>query len=85
MGGLSYHLSVSGETFASRVAGSILTEIGCPELIVSSIAEYEEMAIDLALIQINSQFLKQKILAQKERSNLFKPKNLHLDFRKQNE
>jgi len=73
-------ISLSGETFASRVAGSILTEIGCPELIVSSIAEYEEMAIDLAMHPDKLSGLKQKILAQKESSNLFKPKNFTLDF-----
>ena len=73
-------ISLSGETFASRVAGSILTEIGCPELIVSSIAEYEELAIDLAIHPDKLSGLKQKILAQKESSNLFKPKNFTLDF-----
>ena len=73
-------ISLSGETFASRVAGSILSEIGCPELIVSSIAEYEEMAIDLAIHPDKLSRLKQKVLAQKESSNLFKPKNFTLDL-----
>ena len=55
-------ISVSGETFASRVAGSILTEIGCSELVVSSFEEYEKKAIELAsqpnkLISLKNLFL----------------------------
>jgi protein O-GlcNAc transferase len=36
-----------GETFASRVAASLLTAVGLPELIVSSLADYERTAIAL--------------------------------------
>ena len=38
------------------------------------------MAIDLAMHPDKLSGLKQKILAQKESSNLFKPKNFTLDF-----
>ena len=41
-------LTMSGETFASRVAGSLLRAIGLPELITSSLADYERRALDLA-------------------------------------
>ena len=41
-------LTVAGETFASRVAGSQLHAIGLAELVASSLAEYEELAIALA-------------------------------------
>jgi protein O-GlcNAc transferase len=37
-----------GETFASRMAGSLLTAIGMPELITESIADYEALACKLA-------------------------------------
>jgi len=37
-----------GETLASRVAGSLLTAMGAPELIAGSAAEYEALAIALA-------------------------------------
>ena len=40
----------------------------------------KEMAIDLAIHPDKLSGLKQKILAQKESSNLFKPKNFTLDF-----
>ncbi len=41
-------LTCSGETFASRVAGSLLRAIGLPELVTTSLAEYEAAAIRLA-------------------------------------
>ena len=41
-------LTCMGETFASRVAASLLTAIHLPELITTSQADYETLAIDLA-------------------------------------
>lgn len=41
-------LTCSGETFASRVAGSLLHAIGLPELVVSNLADYEAVALQLA-------------------------------------
>jgi predicted O-linked N-acetylglucosamine transferase (SPINDLY family) len=41
-------LTCAGETFASRVAGSLLTAIGLPELITTSLADYEGRALRLA-------------------------------------
>ena len=41
-------VTCSGSTFASRVAGSLLTAIGLPELIAPSVAAYEDLAIALA-------------------------------------
>ena len=73
-------ISLSGETFASRVAGSILTEIGCSELIVSSIEEYEKKAIELASKPDKIISLKRKILDLKRTSNLFKPKKFTLNL-----
>ena len=73
-------ISLSGETFASRVAGSILTEIGCSELIVSSIEEYEKKAIELASKPDIIMSVKRKILDLKKTSNLFKPKKFTLDL-----
>jgi predicted O-linked N-acetylglucosamine transferase (SPINDLY family) len=40
-------LTCAGETFASRVAGSLLTAIGLPELITHSLEEYEARALHL--------------------------------------
>ena len=41
-------LTCVGDTFVSRVAGSLLTAIGLPELITRSLAEYETAALRLA-------------------------------------
>ena len=41
-------LTLKGESFASRVAASLLTAINLPELITSSPEEYEALAIELA-------------------------------------
>ena len=42
-------LTLMGESFASRVAASLLNAIGLPELITTSQAEYEALAIELAM------------------------------------
>lgn len=41
-------LTSPGETFAARVAGSLLRAIGLADLMVPSLAEYERLAIELA-------------------------------------
>ena len=41
-------LTYSGETFAARVAASLLTSVGLSELVAESRAEYERLAIELA-------------------------------------
>jgi protein O-GlcNAc transferase len=41
-------LTVAGSTFPSRVAGSLLRALGLPELITTSLREYEAMALRLA-------------------------------------
>jgi protein O-GlcNAc transferase len=41
-------LTYSGESFASRVAASLVRTVGLPELIAASLSQYEEMAVGLA-------------------------------------
>lgn len=41
-------LTLPGETFASRVAASMLTAVGLPELVMPDLATYESRAIELA-------------------------------------
>jgi len=41
-------LTCQGETFAGRVASSLLTNIGLPELVTRTPEEYESLAIELA-------------------------------------
>lgn len=40
-------LTLSGRTFASRMAGSLLSSLGLPELITTTLADYEEVAVKL--------------------------------------
>ena len=57
-------LTKSGETFASRVAASLLTEVGLTDLIVDSSEAYEELAIEMGrnefLIDATKAMLAQK-------------------------
>jgi predicted O-linked N-acetylglucosamine transferase (SPINDLY family) len=50
-----------GESFASRVAASLLNAIEMPELITSSLEEYEELAIALGNDHQRVLALKQKL------------------------
>jgi predicted O-linked N-acetylglucosamine transferase (SPINDLY family) len=41
-------LTCLGGSFAARVAGSLLTAVGLPELVTESLADYEALALKLA-------------------------------------
>jgi protein O-GlcNAc transferase len=41
-------LAIAGETFASRVAGSLLCSVGLPELVTGNLDEYRDLALHLA-------------------------------------
>ena len=41
-------LTCAGDSFAGRMAGSVLTALGVPELITTSLGEYEALALELA-------------------------------------
>jgi len=62
-------LTRMGETFASRVAASLLNAIGLPELITETQADYEALAIDLAKTPEKLKALKEKL----ERNRLTTP------------
>ncbi len=64
-------LTKAGETFASRVAGSLLTAVGLPELITSSDDHYEQMAIELAADPQRLSGLKEKLRERRLNSPLF--------------
>lgn len=64
-------LSCAGETFASRVAGSLIKAAGLDELITYSVHDYENKALFLASNTQVLQEMKQKLLREKMTSNLF--------------
>jgi len=64
-------LTLLGESFAGRVAASLLNAIGLPELIVTSIAEYESLAIKLANDPEKLLAIRQKLAANRFSMPLF--------------
>lgn len=64
-------LTCPGETFASRVAGSLLHAAGLPELVMGSLADYRRTAHDLATQPDRLQGLKSKLQAARPTCRLF--------------
>ncbi|MDI1309521.1 MAG: tetratricopeptide repeat protein [Methylotenera sp.] len=67
-------LTCVGETFAARVAGSLLSAADMAELITYSLEEYENKAVHLANKPTELEAIKQKLLATQLTSNLFDTK-----------
>ncbi|SDD24356.1 O-linked N-acetylglucosamine transferase, SPINDLY family protein [Paraburkholderia lycopersici] len=61
----------SGRSFASRMAGALLSAAGMPELITWNWADYEEKAVSLALAPQERLRLRDELAAVRERGALF--------------
>lgn len=64
-------VTMSGQSFASRVAGSILNTAGLPELIAHDPSEYEKLALDVYRNPEKLQRLKQKISGDRLKNSLY--------------
>ena len=64
-------LSCAGETFAGRVAASLLNAAGLPELVTTSLAEYEALALNLAREPAALAALKEKLARNRDTCALF--------------
>ncbi len=64
-------VTCSGETFASRMAGSLLLATGLPELVTDSLAEYEALALQLAREPDRLCAVKAKLAHNRDRFPLF--------------
>ena len=64
-------LTCLGTSFAGRVAASLLTAVGMPELITRSLADYEELALALAADPARLAGLKAKLAANRATALLF--------------
>jgi predicted O-linked N-acetylglucosamine transferase (SPINDLY family) len=64
-------LTCLGESFAGRVAASLLTAVGMEEMITSSLAEYEALALKLAADPARITALKAKLAANRPTAPLF--------------
>lgn len=54
-------LTYAGRTFASRMAGSLLHAVDLPELIATSLQEYEELAVSLGRDRVRVEAMKTKL------------------------
>jgi predicted O-linked N-acetylglucosamine transferase (SPINDLY family) len=66
-------VAVTGETFASRVSGSILRAAGLPELITGSLEEYRALVLDLTRDAARRERLRDRLAALRGTSPLFDP------------
>ena len=68
-------LTILGETFAGRVAASLLNAVGLPELVADTIENYQRMAIDVALHPDRVAGLKTRLSANRGTAPLFDTKH----------
>ncbi len=64
-------LGLCGETFASRVSGSILSACELPDLVTYSLVDYEESAIRLATDRAALDSVRRRVAAAKQSAPLF--------------
>ena len=73
-------LTCAGETYAGRMAGSLLTAIGLPELITTSLGQYEALAVQLATEPERLVALRQKLARNRSTMPLFDIARFTLDL-----
>ena len=64
-------LTLSGESFVSRVAGSLLTHLGLPELITMTLEDYRNRALALATSPDQLQELRRRLAANRHSMPVF--------------
>jgi predicted O-linked N-acetylglucosamine transferase (SPINDLY family) len=64
-------LTCAGDTFVSRVAGSLLHAAGLPDLVTASLADYEALALDLAHDPQRLGSLRERLATNRETMPLF--------------
>ena len=75
-------VTCAGETFSSRMAGSLLTALGLPELITSNLEDYYALALDLATDENQYQKIRKKVIANRESAPLFDSTNFTRNLEK---
>jgi predicted O-linked N-acetylglucosamine transferase (SPINDLY family) len=64
-------LTCVGEAFAARVAGSLLRAAGLPELITTSLEQYEQRALELAHSPSMLAMLRERLASRRDSAALF--------------
>lgn len=67
-------VTMTGESFASRVAGSLLETVGLSELITTSLTDYEYLSIELATNAEKIQRIKNKLINNLSQTSLYDSK-----------
>jgi predicted O-linked N-acetylglucosamine transferase (SPINDLY family) len=67
-------LTISGQSFISRVAGSLLTTLDLPELITTNLAEYETKALQLQREPARLMQIRAKLEQNRNHASLFNAK-----------
>jgi len=73
-------LTCAGQTFASRVAGSLLHAVGLPQLVTHSVAAYAELAAALVAEPQRLQALRARLASLRLQSHLFDVAGYTLDL-----
>jgi len=76
-------LTLSGRTFASRYAGSLLKNLNLPELIARNLKEYEEKAVRFAKHHTELRALKNRLIENKTSGPVFDSARLVRDLENQ--
>ncbi len=64
-------ITCAGDSFVSRMAGSLLTSIGVPELITYNLEDYYHLALDLATDSEKLKAIRNRIIASRDTTPLF--------------
>jgi len=73
-------LTRSGATYISRMAGSLLSNVGLPDLVTHSLAEYEQRAVQIGQNPARAQSYKRFLREQGRQSRLFDTPGLVRDL-----
>ena len=73
-------VTYAGHTFASRVAASLLNDVGLPELITTTLAEYEAKVMQLATNPAQRQTIRDHLVQSRETAPLFDSQSYTRDF-----
>lgn len=73
-------VTYSGGTFASRVAASLLNDVGLPDLIATTLADYETKVIQLAADPAQRQAIRDHLVQARDTAPLFDSEGFTRDF-----
>lgn len=73
-------LTVAGEAYVSRMAASLLTALGLPELVTGGLDEYKALALALSRDRDRRLELRDRLIVARDRSDVFNPSTFASDL-----